>query len=106
MLFINIGLGKAIVKKFIESGCTLIYVIDKDVNLLQQLKDEFPVVKTAVADVLNWDETGKVIESFGPIDHVINNAGIPEPEDILEVTSEGIDRYIPTTVCIKLMLFI
>lgn len=70
------------------------FVIDKDANLLSQLQQEFPVVKTTQVDVLQWEETRKAVEAFGPVDHVINNAGIPEPENVLEITSEGIDRFI------------
>lgn len=80
-----------------EAGCTSIFVIDKDANLLSQLQKEFPVVKLAQVDVLQWEETRKAVEAFGPVDHVINNAGIAEPEDILEVTSEGIDKLVEIT---------
>lgn len=80
------------VKKIVEAGCTNIYVIDKDANLLKQLHDEFPMVKSVNVDLLDWEETRKAVESFGPVDHVINNAGIPEAERVLEITSGGIDR--------------
>lgn len=75
-----------------EAGCTSVFVIDKDANLLSKLEQEFPQVKTTQVDVLDWEETRKAVEAFGPVDHVINNAGIPEPEYVMEISSEGIDR--------------
>ncbi|CAL8098955.1 unnamed protein product [Orchesella dallaii] len=87
------GLGKTIISKFINAGCTSVFVIEKDVNLLKQVEQEFPViVKGIQLDVTNWDEVQKVVGALGPIDLLINNAGIPEPEDFMEITSEGIDR--------------
>ncbi|ODM98401.1 Carbonyl reductase [NADPH] 2 [Orchesella cincta] len=87
------GLGKTIVSKFIEAGCSSVYVVEKDTNLLKELEQEFPViVKGVPMDVTNWDEVQKVVETLGPVNHLINNAGIPEPEDFMEITSEGIDK--------------
>jgi len=85
------GLGLEIVRKFLGCNATSVVVLDKDVEQLAKVKSEFPSVITVTADLSNWDETRKALETVGPIDHLVNNAGVNRRESFMNVSSQNID---------------
>jgi len=85
------GLGRALVKKFHE-GNALVFTVDRDEEALKKLKIEFPNVTYAVVDLSDWEATRKTVESFGPMDHLVNNAGVLIPETFLEITKDSLEK--------------
>jgi len=85
------GLGSAIVRKFIESGAT-VYALDYNEEHLQKLKAQLPTVQLVIADLSKWEETRQIVENLGPIDHLVNNAGILINGHVLDVTESSYDR--------------
>ena len=43
-------------------------------------------------DIADWDRTRAVVESIGPIDLLVNNAGITNWSSFLEVTKDELDK--------------
>jgi len=84
------GIGYDITKRLYNDGAVL-FVIDKDQNLLTNLNKEMPNITTLCVDLLNWDETRKAVLSIAPLDHLVNNAGVIKTEPLLDVTPEHID---------------
>jgi len=84
------GLGLEIVKKF-RAGNAIVIILDKDEVQLKNVKAEFPDITTITADLLNWEETKKALANIGPIDHLVNNAGVNRREGFMNVSSENID---------------
>ncbi|ODM86946.1 L-xylulose reductase [Orchesella cincta] len=41
------------------------------------------------ADLADWDATRKAIQSFGVLDHVVNNAAMAKPQKLLDITKES-----------------
>lgn len=66
-----------------------LFVLQRNPVLAQKLRDELPNVTVACVDVNNWTETREAIESFGVLDHVINNAGFLESQPFMEITEES-----------------
>lgn len=85
------GIGRAVIEKVYNDGA-IVYTVDKDQGLLQQLKADFPKVTTACVDLTDWAATKKALESFGPVDHLVNNAGILICEEFLEITEQAVDK--------------
>ncbi|ODM89044.1 L-xylulose reductase, partial [Orchesella cincta] len=79
--------SRQLVQRFHDDGA-LVLAVDKNSETIEQLQRELPNVKAVVVDITNWDETKKAIETFGAIDHVVNNAGILIPQTFMEITKD------------------
>jgi 3-oxoacyl-[acyl-carrier protein] reductase len=91
------GLGKAIVKKFLEEGSKVIIVdINEDAarELSKDLGPKTLAVKADIGDTNSVENLKKsVFESFERVDIVVNNAGVTHlPTPLDEVTEEDFDR--------------
>ncbi|ODM89364.1 L-xylulose reductase [Orchesella cincta] len=65
----------------------------KDSDAIKPLQKELPNVTAVTVDVADWNETKKAIETFGAVDHVVNNAGIIIPQYFMEITKEMADLH-------------
>lgn len=83
------GIGRLLVQRLYEEGAT-VFTVDKNAQAILELKTEFPNVRAEVVDLGNWNETTKVIETFGKIDHLVNNAAMVVTQNFLEITEEAI----------------
>lgn len=54
------------------------------------MKEESAIIPICV-DVNDWNSTRNAVESLGPIDVLVNNAGIAILEPFMEVTPEHFD---------------
>ena len=94
------GIGLAISKKFLEEGY-LIAILDIDQKTLSQtIKQDFDTnnVLGLECDVSEPDQVdqsvNRVLEQFGRIDVLVNNAGIAEFKPMLETTYEEWSRIL------------
>ena len=113
------GIGLAISKKFLEEGYR-IAILDIDQKTLSQtMKQDFDTnnVLGLECDVSEPDQVDQavnlVVEEFGRIDVLVNNAGIAEFKPMLETTYEEWSRilavnlngpFICTQACAPIML--
>ena len=113
------GIGLAISKKFLEEGYR-IAILDIDQKTLSQtMKQDFDTnnVLGLECDVAEPDQVdqsvNRVVEEFGRIDVLVNNAGIAEFKPMLETTYEEWSRilavnlngpFICTQACAPIML--
>lgn len=100
------GLGAAISRTMTEDGATVIAVDvneSKLENTVKEITDAGGKIKSYamnVADEKNVEEViGKIIEEFGRIDAVINNAGIDYTKSIEEITYDEFNRVIKVNLC-------
>ncbi len=91
------GIGREIVKVLHECGCAEIVAISRTKEDLDSLAKEFPGVKTIAADLVNAKTAREAAEQAGPIDLLVNNAGISIPQPLLETTVEAFDKTIAVT---------
>ncbi|ODM97616.1 D-erythrulose reductase [Orchesella cincta] len=87
------GIGRALLERLYNDGA-LIFTLEKEADFVDQLRKEFPNVKAEVADITEWNKTQQIIESFGPVDHLINNAGTFVSEALVDVTESSVDTQI------------
>lgn len=97
------GIGKAIAMKFAEQGYNLVlnYVSDNtDIeNIKQQFKQynniEVLLIKANVADYESCENMIKtIIEKFGKIDVLVNNAGITKDNLLMRMSKDDFDKVI------------
>lgn len=105
------GIGREIAKNLAKCGASVIAVgRDKNqlgiyqqtvINLcswkwpcffIESLKQEVPSIETIAVDLSNWNATKDALKEIGPVDLLVNNAGLAILEPLTEVTEEHIDR--------------
>ncbi|MBF0280498.1 MAG: L-iditol 2-dehydrogenase [SAR324 cluster bacterium] len=84
------GIGRAIAERYIQEGATVI-IADIDIEAAQETADilgakamQFNVVEQASIDNL----LGRVLQEFGPVNILVNNAALFSMAPILEITRE------------------
>lgn len=100
------GIGAAAARRFAEAGdrVAINYNTNKDraQALAAALEKEGYPVKTFRADVSNMQEVIRMINdlhhAFGPVDVLVNNAGIAEQKVFADITEQDWDRMFATNV--------
>lgn len=69
-----------------------VFALDIKQELLDDVTKSFPTVVTAVIDLSKWDEVKEIVQKLGPMDHLVNNAGVFIYEPILEATESAVDK--------------
>ncbi|WP_235296662.1 3-oxoacyl-[acyl-carrier-protein] reductase [Portibacter marinus] len=116
------GIGEAIAERFAAQGSNVAFTYvssaDKANALADRLSEEYGVmVKAYQSDASSFEEAqllvDKVIEAYGKIDTLINNAGITKDTLMLRMSEEQWDRVIDVNLksvfnltkhCLKPML--
>jgi len=96
------GLGFAIAEKFTQNGIQTI-IAGRDIQKLQTAKEKLgnlcQAIMCDVSDLSSIPGFVKtVIEQYGRIDVLVNNAGINMKKDFIEVTDEDFQSVITTNV--------
>ena len=95
------GIGYAIAKSFIESGCRVVITgtnVEKLNSCVEKLGENARGIQLNLNDLSDLDEkVGKVIECYGKIDILVNSAGVHSVKsmtDFFNTTQEEFDKII------------
>lgn len=91
------GIGRAICIALAKSGAQT-FALSKTKENLDALVSECPSIHPVCVDLSNWKETRKAVENIGPIDLLVNNAGVCDAHLLLEVAEEAIDQTFDVNV--------
>jgi NADP-dependent 3-hydroxy acid dehydrogenase YdfG len=58
---------------------------------VQQLQKELPKATVASVDLRDWAATREAILKFGPLDHLVNNAGVLVPQEFMDLTEDVVE---------------
>ncbi|XP_068105974.1 L-xylulose reductase-like [Hyperolius riggenbachi] len=97
------GIGRELVKALRKVGAQVI-ALSRSSEDLQSLAEECPSVETICVDLGDWSATEAALKSLGPVDLLVNNAGIAIIEPFLEVTQESFDRSFAVNVRAALLV--
>lgn len=84
------GIGRSTVSEFLREGAT-VWAADINIEGLEQLKQDYPSVKTVKLDVTNAQEVNNFSATAGPIDILFNCAGFVANGDLLNSTEADWD---------------
>ncbi len=96
------GIGRRTAELFAEEGATVIFTdlkeTDSSKELLQILQSHNPDSAFYTANAASWEETEQlaktIIERYGRVDAIVNNAGITRDNLLLRMTPEDWDLVI------------
>lgn len=96
------GIGKAIALKFAREGCNIAFTdLFEDANMQateQELLAQGIEAKGYASDASKYDETeatvNKIVEEFGRVDVLVNNAGITKDTLLMRMTEDQWDAVI------------
>jgi NAD(P)-dependent dehydrogenase (short-subunit alcohol dehydrogenase family) len=96
------GLGLATAKKFVENGINTIIIGRNEEKLAQAADSLGGLCRYKVFDLSDLNGIpgliGELIEAYGPIDILVNNAVINQKKPFTEVTDEEFQRVILTNL--------
>ncbi|XP_012632688.1 L-xylulose reductase [Microcebus murinus] len=84
------GIGRATVQALHAAGARVVAVSRTQADL-DSLVRECPGVEPVCVDLGNWEATERALSSVGPVDLLVNNAGVALLQPFLEVTKEACD---------------
>jgi len=98
------GIGEAIVRRFHEEGCKVAFTYARSADKAEAIVEELgsEVVRAFQSDASAFTEAetlvGSVIDAFGQIDIVVNNAGITRDNLMLRMSEDQWDDVISTNL--------
>ncbi|XP_051852604.1 carbonyl reductase [NADPH] 2-like [Antechinus flavipes] len=87
------GIGRDTVKALHDSGAKVVAVSRTKEDLVS-LSKECPGLEPVCVDLGDWEATSRALGNIGPVDLLVNNAGVLLQEPFLEVSKEAFDRTI------------
>ncbi|KAF8770667.1 L-xylulose reductase-like [Argiope bruennichi] len=91
------GIGRSLAIELAKRGAHVI-ALSRTMEHLITLKNEIPAIEIVSVDVANWKETENVVKRLGPIDLLVNNAGIASLEEVGKITEESFDNVFAVNV--------
>ena len=94
------GIGKAIATKFLQEGAKVIIcdIVDEKLSKVKEELSVLGIVRTYNTNIADKDQVHSMIENilneFGKIDILINNAGITKDAQFYKMTDEQFDQVL------------
>ena len=96
------GIGRGIAQTFARNGCNVAFTFSSSVEAAQSLQMELSDLgikaKSYQSNAADFEEAqalvDKVLEEFGSVDVLINNAGITKDNLLMRISEEDFDQVI------------
>ena len=96
------GIGRGIAQTFARNGCNVAFTFSSSVEAAQSLQKELSDLgvkaKSYQSNAADFEEAqalvDKVVEEFGSVDVLINNAGITKDNLLMRISEEDFDQVI------------
>jgi len=95
------GIGRSLCTRLHAQGAH-VFALDHNRGALTTLEKECPGVRTVVVNLEDWDNTQKVLKELGPVNALVNSAGITIDESFLKITPDNYDKVM--NINLKAML--
>ena len=88
------GIGRGIAIRLANMGAK-VHAISRTGSDLDSLKKECSDMEVYNVDIADWDKTRSVVLSMGPVDFLVNNAGVGIQKQFVDVAKSEIDTARP-----------
>ena len=85
------GIGRGIALKLAYLGAK-VHAISRTQADLESLRKECSDIDVCNVDIADWDKTRLEVESIGPIDLLVNNAGVLQLSPFVDATKDHLDN--------------
>ncbi|XP_051015266.1 carbonyl reductase [NADPH] 2-like [Acomys russatus] len=85
------GIGRSTAKALHASGAKVVAVTRTNADLVSLAK-ECPGIEPVCVDLGDWEATEKALGGIGPVDLLVNNAGVVLVQPFISSTKEAFDR--------------
>ncbi|KAI0233423.1 L-xylulose reductase [Lamellibrachia satsuma] len=86
------GIGNAIAKALAAGGAETI-ALSRTQEDLDKLKVENPEIRTVCVDLSDWAAARNAVKEIGPVDLLVNNAGVIKTSPFLEMDEANMNKY-------------
>jgi L-xylulose reductase len=87
------GIGREITKRLVKCGAQVV-AVGRNRQQLESLKSEVPSVEVIPLDLSDWSATDEALAQVGPVDLLVNNAGLGWLKSMLDITEEDVDSVL------------
>ncbi|XP_018564017.1 L-xylulose reductase [Anoplophora glabripennis] len=84
------GIGRDIAIQLSKCGAKVI-AVGRSADLLDKLKQEYPLIKVLELDISDWKKTEQVLSKIGPVDLLVNNAGMGWVKSMTDIVENDVD---------------
>ncbi|XP_043924148.1 L-xylulose reductase [Protopterus annectens] len=91
------GIGRETVKALVRCGAEVL-AVSRTQEDLESLSHECPGIQTVCVDLANWDATAAALKDIGPVNLLVNNAGVGVLQSFLDITPDAFDRLFDVNV--------
>uniref|UniRef100_A0A0K8TTU2 Putative diacetyl reductase/l-xylulose reductase n=1 Tax=Tabanus bromius TaxID=304241 RepID=A0A0K8TTU2_TABBR len=84
------GIGHEICKRLYGLGAKVI-AVSRRLETLQELQKECSGLQIIAVDLSNWTATRESLQNVGPLDGLVNNAGVAIIKPFIEITEKDFD---------------
>ena len=91
------GMGEATVRLFVENGAQVVFgdlLVEQGQALAAELGDHARFLEMDVSKAADWDKAVAAAHEFGPLNVLVNNAGIVHMAAITDTTEEDFLRVV------------
>ena len=91
------GIGRGIALRLANMGAK-VHAISRTEADLESLKTEYRDMEVYTVDITNWDKTRSVVTSIGPVDYLVNNAGVAIQTPFMDITKNELNKAVDTNL--------
>ena len=98
------GIGKAIAKRFVENGYSVIVHCSNDIEKAERIKNEIGADKAVICDLSDMEQVAEIKEATGAVDVLVINASVQYKQKWQDITDYEIEKQLNVNVVSTLKL--
>ena len=98
------GIGKAIAKKFVENGYSVIVHCSNDIGKAERIKNEIGADKAVICDLSDKAQVAKIKDATGAVDVLVINASVQYKQKWQDISDYEIEKQLNVNVISTLKL--
>lgn len=98
------GIGKAIAKRFVENGYSVIVHCSNDIEKAERIKNEIGADKAVICDLSDMEQVAEIKDATGAVDVLVINASVQYKQKWQDITDYEIEKQLNVNVVSTLKL--